>query len=43
MHLPGEPNGEEYVEVVLKPARPPRTPPNLAERRDEQQGEEEKG
>ena len=34
------PVGEEHVEVVVGSARPPRTPPNLARRHDEQQGRE---
>ena len=35
--LPGRPVGEEHVEDLLGPARPPRISTNLAGRRDEQQ------
>ena len=34
---------KEHVEVVLGPARPPRTPPNLAGRHDGQQGRDKRG
>ena len=35
--LPGRPIGEEHVEDLLGPARPPRMPTNLVERLAEQQ------
>ena len=34
--LPGRPVGKEHVEDLLGPARPPRMPIDLAERRAEQ-------